>query len=120
MKIKALKVFDALNEGSKLPRKIKKMILGKKPNKSKLRKLLQSVEIIQPASTCYETPIIKPYLFCPFCGCTLMRGTGNRVEYPEHWEVFYCVRCNKPVGNIDNSPFVHALECADNNYDPRF
>ena len=104
----------------KLPRKIKKIVLGKKLSKSKLKKLLDAVVIESHANTMYETPNIKPYLFCPWCGCTLMIGTGNLSAYPEHWEKFFCGRCNNIIGYIDNSPFVHALECKDNNYDPTF
>jgi transcription initiation factor IIE alpha subunit len=114
------KTIEAYYDKGKLPRKLKKVLLGTKLNKSKLRQLLLSVEIIKSANTMYESPEIKPYLFCPHCGHTGMRGSGNRTEYPEHWEYFYCVKCGKVVGYIDNSPFIHALECAENNYDPTF
>jgi transcription initiation factor IIE alpha subunit len=94
----------------KLPRKLKKRFLGNKMSKNRLRKLLKSVEI----------DIIKPYSFCPHCGCREMFGTGNLTSDPEWWEKFFCYRCNKLVGYIDNSSFVHALECEDNNWDPSF
>ena len=120
MKINYHKLYSALSNGYKLPRKVKKSVLGLRMSKSKLRRLLKSVEIISSASTMYEVPEIKPYLFCPHCGCTEMRGTGNMTSYPEHWERFHCVRCNKVVAYIDNSPFIHALECGENGYDPVF
>ena len=120
MKINYLKVYDAINNDEKLPRKVKKRILGIKLNKNKLRKLLNSVEIIKSASTMYENPIIKPYAFCPKCGCVEMKGTGNLSAYPEHWEYFHCLRCNYIVAYIDNSPFIHALEAYEYDYDPTF
>lgn len=120
MKINYSKAYQALSNGEKLPRKVKKAFLGLRMSKSKLKRLLKTVEIVSTASTMYEAPEIKPYTFCPHCGCTLMRGTGNKASYPEHWEYFYCSRCNKVVGYIDNSPFIHALECSDNGYDPVF
>lgn len=118
--MKYRRIFEAIDREEKLPRKIKKQILGKKMSKTKLKKLLNSVEILEGAHTMYESPYIKPYMFCPHCGCTGYRGTGNLTSYPEHWEYFYCIRCNKLVGYIDNSPFIHALECKDNNYNPAF
>ncbi len=59
----------------------------------------------------YESVDVFPYLFCPNCGCTQYKSTGNMTTYPEHWENFYCLRCEYHVAVIDNSPFVHALEC---------
>jgi len=120
MKINSNKAYEAIRNGDKLPRKVKKQILGLRMSGAKLRRLLNSVEIISTAKTMYEAPEIKPYTFCPHCGCTGMRGTGNKTSYPEWWEYFYCIRCNKVVGYIDNSAFIHALECSDNGYDPVF
>ena len=117
-KIKWNKAFEAMYNREKLPRKVKKRLLGKRMSKGRLNKLLKSVEVIKGADTMYDAPEIKPYAFCPHCGCTGMRGTGNRTGYPEHWEYFHCLRCNEVVGYIDNSPFIHALECED--YDPVF
>ena len=102
----------------KLPRKLKKELLGKRMSSSKLNRLLKTVQVVSVAKTMYEVPDIKPYLFCPHCGCTMAQGTGNLTTYPEHWEYFHCLRCREVVGCIDNSPFIHALQCADNNYDP--
>lgn len=109
-KIQYLKVYFAIRNREKLPRKLKKRVLGRKLNKSKLRKLLKTVEVIDYCKTMYERPTIKPYLFCPKCGCRDYVGTGNKTGYPEHWEYFHCIRCWNIVAGIDNSPFVHALE----------
>ena len=96
----------------KVPRRFKKYILGRKIPKYKLKKMLSEVTLGEPIKTMYEDREIKPYgQFCPKCGCTAYYGTGNRVEYPEHWESFYCLRCDVKVAEIDNSPFVHVLEC---------
>ena len=117
-KIKYNKAFQAIRNREKLPRRVKKHILGKRMSQGKLNKLLKSVEIISSADTMFDVPEIKPYPFCPKCGCTGMHGTGNMTSYPEHWERFHCVRCDNVVAYIDNSPFIHALESED--YDPIF
>lgn len=104
----------------KYPRKLKLAILGRKLSKTKIRKLLSTVKLGEPIQTMYDRRDIFPYPFCPKCGCRQCYGTGNKASYPEHWEYFYCLRCRNVVGYIDNSPFVHALECADNNFDPTF
>jgi len=119
MKIR-YKHIMAVIEGSNLPRKPKKRILGPKIPKSKLNHLLKSVKLGDPIRTMYERREILPYAFCPKCGCRGYSGTGNLTSYPEHWEKFNCFRCNNLVGYIDNSPFIHALECADDDYDPSF
>lgn len=113
-------LFDWYFYGSKIPRKIKKKMIGKKMGRGKLRRLLNSVVIGEPTRTMYETPNVTPYLFCPKCGEPGYVGGGNKTEYPEHWEDFKCLRCRTVVGYIDNSPFIHALQCKDNNYDPTF
>lgn len=105
------KYLRKLINGEKISRKSKKAILGKKISHSKLIRLLKSVEIGKPAQTMYEQADIKPFLFCPNCGCKETKATGNMTEYPEHWENFYCLRCENLVASIDNSPFIHALEC---------
>ncbi len=110
--------YWALIEGDKLPRKIKKAILGKRMSKSKLNRLLKSVTLGDPIRTMYERREILPFAFCPKCGCREYKGSGNKTTYPEHWEEFKCLRCYNLVGYIDNSPFIHALECPD--YDPSF
>ncbi len=117
MKVNYNKLYCSIMDDEKLPRKLKKHILGKKLSKYKLNKLLKNVTIGEPASTMYETPKISPYPFCPKCGCREKKSTGNMTTYPEHWEHFLCIRCGFLVGVIDNSPFYHALEFKSNNYE---
>lgn len=112
------RVFYALKEKEKVPRKFKKAFLGKKFSKNKLRKLLATVRIGTRTTTMYHASEIYPYQFCPKCGCLHYYGTGNKTSYPEHWEYFYCLRCNHTVAYIDNSPFIHALECPEWDYNP--
>lgn len=113
------KFWEWHRHGGKIPRKTKKKILGLKMPITVLRKKLRDIELGKPIKTMYETRSANMELFCPHCGCEGYAGTGNRTCYPEHWETFYCIRCRKPVGYIDNSPFIHALECAPD-YDPCF
>jgi len=116
MKLNRNKIWQSIQNGEKLPRKAKKAFLGKRMKQSSLRRLLKSVNVMQPAQTMYESPVIFPYLFCPKCGCTESTGTGNMTSYPEHWEYFYCIRCHEKVAYIDNSPFIHALEFPELNF----
>ena len=109
-KINLNKLYFALLDGEKLPRKVKKAVLGKKINKSKLKKLIQSVKIIKSPSNIYEQYIVKPYLFCPNCGCRITIDIEHSVTYPDLWIDTHCARCKKIVGTIDNSPFIHVLE----------
>lgn len=85
-----------------------------------INRLLNQVTLGPPIKTMYERREILPFAFCPKCGCSEYRGTGNLTTYPEHWEKFKCVRCKTLVGYIDNSPFIHALECKHSGYDPSF
>lgn len=114
------KHYLAIIEGDKIPRKSKKFFLGTILSKSKLNLLLKSVKLGEPIKTMYERRKILPFSFCPKCGCKEYSCSGNLSTYPEHWEKFNCLRCKKLVGYIDNSPFIHALECSHNNYDPSF
>lgn len=109
-KINYGKASMAIRNGEKLPRKVKKHILGKRISKSRLNRLIKSVKVINHAGTMYEEPVVEPHLFCPHCGCSGIVGTGNMTSYPEHWENFYCSRCHEIVAFIDNSPFTHILE----------
>lgn len=120
MKVNHRKVYNAIMYREKLPRKVKKYVLGKKMSKSKLNRLLKSVVVKSSADTMYDAPEILPHPFCPNCGCTGEIGSGNLTSYPEHWEKFYCIRCHEITAYIDNSPYIHALECKEDNYNPVF
>ena len=101
-KARYYRFIDSHIDGEKIPRKAKKAIFGKRISKKKLREKIASVRY-------YEDGVpIHP--FCPKCGCNMETGTGNMVEYPEHWENFHCVKCRAFVGSIDNGPFVHVLD----------
>jgi primosomal protein N' len=119
MKLKQ-RYFSNLFNGKKVSRKFKKHILGKKISKSQLSRLLKTVTLGEPITTMFERRDIFPYAFCPKCGCSHYSGSGNMTSYPEHWEEFRCLRCSNLVGYIDNSRFIHALECKEFNYDPSF
>ena len=108
-----LNKYEALMNGEKVPRKFKKEILGKRLNKTKIRKKIQDFEVLEDAKSISNGAHYSHEPFCPECGCTEYRGTGNMVPYPEHYENFFCLRCNYQVATIDNSPFMHCLEFDD-------
>lgn len=115
------KISRAIYNGNRMPRKVKKRVLGLRVPAGRLRKMLRETVIGDPIRTMYERRKFTPYgAFCPHCGHKGYHGGGNKAEYPEHWEHFYCNRCQNVVGYIDNSPFIHALECKHDNYDPVF
>lgn len=121
MRINSRKLGDSIYNGVRMPRKVKKYFFGLRIRKRLLRKMLHETKVGIPIRTMYERVEFTPHgAFCPKCGHRNYHGTGNKTTYPEHWEYFYCNRCRNVVGYIDNSPFIHALECADNNYDPAF
>lgn len=101
---------------TRMPRKIKKRLLGKRLNKSRLKKLLDSVRIIDHGDSGSHEVEILPYSFCPKCGCRQVRFVNMGVEYPERWVKIFCARCNFLVEMSDNSPYIHCLECKDDNY----
>ena len=115
------KMFEWFYNGGRIPRKVKKKQLGIRVSGCKLRRMLKETIIGEPIRTMYERVEFTPHGdFCPHCGEKNYVGTGNRTDYPEHWEYFRCLRCRSIVGYIDNSPFVHALECKEYNYNPVF
>ncbi len=91
----------------KLPRKLKKRIVGKKISSSKLNRLLKETIVIKHKYPYPET--ILPYQYCPKCGCVVYKSTNNMAEYPEVWISYTCLRCGYEVASEDNSPFVHCL-----------
>lgn len=110
MKVNQDKAFEAQKDRLNIPRKSKKWLMGKKLSKAKLKRLIKTVCIVETFKTMYERPVISPYAFCPECGCFSYYGTGNMSSYPEHYELFNCMRCDSVVAYIDNSPFVHVLQ----------
>ena len=111
------KLYYWYSQGGKIPRKLKKKILGSKVKKSVLRKMIKETVVGPPIKTMYEMVEFTPHgAFCPNCGERGCRGTGNLTTYPEHWEYFYCIRCKNKVAVVDNSPFVHILEYKDDNF----
>lgn len=112
MKNVKYKHFRALQWHDRIPRKRKKAILGLKVSGCELRRKLKTVIQLTQITTMFERPEFNTGSFCPKCGCGAYYGTGNKTEYPEHWEYFYCLRCKNVVGVIDNSPFYHVLQFA--------
>lgn len=97
-----------------LSRKTKKAVIGKKMSKVKLRKRLKAVVVTQSQE--YQGKILSDR-FCPKCGCDQCKSTGNMAEYPEIWEQEHCMRCGFLVSQADNSPYYHALEFPEYNYE---
>ena len=94
----------------KLSRKCKKLILGKKLSKKQIREAVNRFNVLHHQKHIYEPTVTTGQLFCPWCGCTETRSSGNMVEYPELWEKIYCLRCSKLVEEADNSTYQHVLE----------
>lgn len=106
MRIHYRKAFYHLYAGDKLPRKIKKAILGYRLSSSKL-----NIKIKQWIKEGDETNT-----FCPKCGCVGERMVDHRVKYPERWIDCFCSRCGYRVSWTDNSPWYHALDIIKEEY----
>lgn len=108
------KALEAISCGGKLPRKQKKEWLWLKIKGRHLRELLSSVKVLENKYPSQST--IEPYEFCPKCGCTVTRETGNMATYPESFIKVFCARCGFLVKIQDNSPWMHCLEFPEDNY----
>ena len=97
-------------EEKRLSRKLKKVLLGKRLSKKQLREMVMKFEVIHRQKHIYEPTETNMPEFCPWCGCSETRNSGNMVEYPELWERIYCLRCGKLVCEADNSTYQHILE----------
>jgi hypothetical protein len=102
----AQKVYN----GENVSRKTKKFFLGLKLSKSKIKRKIKHFKVFYHAKNLTEESLFNMQLFCPNCGCTLTRSTGNMVDYPEIWDIVYCLRCNTRVAEADNSTYTHVLE----------
>jgi len=102
MKLNYRKINQAIDYNEKLPRKVKKVILGKILTKNKIKKYYKnSVLLIHtyPASTELNKPLI-----CPICGCLKTRFVNHNMEWPDVWNENFCTRCGYLINYVDNSP----------------
>ena len=106
--------FEQCGDIHSVSRKTKKFILGKKMNKRKLKARLAAVVVTKNR---YPEPATLSDDFCPKCGCEATRHTDNMAPYPEVWVKETCLRCGFLIGMADNSPWHHALEFPENNYE---
>jgi len=98
------------NGTGKLSRKFKKILLGRKLSKKRIREKVLAFEVVGHQKHIYEGTITNHPFFCPWCGCEATRRTGNMVAYPELWEKIYCLRCGELVSEADNSTYYHVIE----------
>ena len=105
------RIFEAIRNGEKLPRKIKKQVLGRRLNRKALKALLSTVEIAYLEDG--QIGDILPFTFCPSCGCEAVEPINHSAEWPEVWEEDRCLRCGRWVGGADNSHYHHVLECGE-------
>lgn len=50
---------------------------------------------------------------CPKCGCEKTETSGNRVEYPQVWQTWWCENCGWKVAEADNGPVETCYEWPD-------
>jgi hypothetical protein len=104
-----IKYYNKIINGNKVPRKAKKAALDKKISKAQIKRMLKDIHLLGNLKTIYDGFGLDNEPFCMECGCRLIRWGGNRVEYPELWEVGYCARCGHQVAKADNSPYHHEI-----------
>jgi hypothetical protein len=105
---------DTVEDALVISAEVLEEIIGPYLNKTELQNLLDSVVITENKYP--NPPTIKPYEFCPRCGCSWTSSTGNMTQYPEHYEQWFCLRCGFLVAMVDNCPSTHALEWKENDY----
>ncbi|HOJ04149.1 MAG TPA: hypothetical protein PK916_09100 [Bacteroidota bacterium] len=96
-----------LDDARIMPRRMKKILCGKRQSKNALIKRIAGVQIIGPADG-QNAPDLSEY-FCIKCGCSTSVSGMNMVEYPDRWVVDRCMRCGEKTWESDNSPFYHPL-----------
>lgn len=101
--------YNRLMNGEKIPRKAKKIILGKRMSKTQIKSKLRTMKITQKIKTIYDGFDLNNEPFCLECGCKVIRWSGNRADYPDLWDVGYCARCGHKVAEADNSPYYHEI-----------
>jgi hypothetical protein len=109
--------YEKIRAQEKVPRKLKKAVLGLKLSKAKLRRKLRQVQIIENKYP--EAATILPEPFCPRCGCSETDYTDNMAfsdDYRDEWRRGYCLRCGFLVWEVDNSPMMHCLEYPEFDY----
>ena len=105
------KFHELYSDGEKIPRKLKKELLGPRWSKSKIRKMIKSLKVnYRRPDQRHLAAIILPFEFCPYCGCTETFGVDHEISYPDVWIESFCLRCREKVGEADNSTFSHVLE----------
>lgn len=101
----------AIRFNDKIPRKVKKKLLGKKLSKKEIKSKLNLISSSdKTVFEMLESGEIES-LFCPKCGCEESYTINYAVEYPEVWNEEFCSRCRNKVGMQDNSFPEHILNC---------
>ena len=98
--------------GEKVPRKVKKALIGTKCSKKDLKNRLKNIRVISED----RYGIMLNDYFCPKCGCNCEKRESHYVEYPEIWNDYYCLRCGYHTAYEDNGPYTHCLESTEDNY----
>ncbi|MEV2911439.1 hypothetical protein ABNF65_23245 [Paenibacillus larvae] len=106
-------LYKHFGQIQRVSRKTKKAILGRKLNKREMKKRLANVVV---SKNKYPMEATISDRFCPKCGCEKTRSTENMAGYPDLWVRVYCLRCGFLVEQADNSPFYHALEYPEYDY----
>lgn len=99
MNLKATHI-NGLFSGHKVPRKVKKAVLGSKISSTQLKlKIARWMNVPNDYGT-----------FCPKCGCGAERFVYHEVEYPEILTECFCLRCGTLTSWADNSTWYHILQ----------
>lgn len=117
MKIKYSKAYRAIRFQDKLPRKVKKHLLGNLISKKELKEKLSKISKSNKCATQMLIDSEIESLFCPKCGCNESYTVNYACEYPEVWNESFCARCGTLIEMQDNSPCHHVLDAEDFRFD---
>ena len=85
---------------------------NKRHTTEEIERMLQEVKITYDEDGKLKS--ISPYPFCPRCGCKYSQEEEHdEMEYPDQWTEWFCSKCGYLVAEVDNSPYIHCLQCLD-------
>lgn len=108
------RIWGLLYDGDfneKLPRKLKKQILGTRINRSKLRNRSRKLvkEFIRLDNACIDVSVDDYDLFCPKCGFTHY-NSDYCSDGVDSSSSSHCLKCGTYIGGHDNSPWYSVFQ----------
>lgn len=105
-----VETYENISRGWKVSRKDKLAWIGRKLNKSRIRRRLINAKKEVKVN---DEKSLESLNFCYKCGCHSTYAIDHEVGYPEIWVEYFCLRCHTLVMYADNSPYTSMLHDVD-------